>query len=203
MGSLQVGERRRALIVVDPQRDFCEGGALPVEGGDEVVGLIAGYVENHGEDFAIVVTTRDWHEPDSDNGGHFAAPGSAPDYRITWPVHCVQGTSGADYAPAFAAILDLVDAEILQGQGNPGYSGFHGTTSDGRTLEQVLREADIDDVEVVGLATDYCVSATAIDAASTPGRTVTVVFDLCRGVKVATTNAALSAMLAAGVTIRR
>lgn len=203
MGSLHVGERRRALIIVGPQRDFCEGGALSIEGGNAVIGLIADYVHDHVGDIALVVTTRDWHEGDSDNGGHFAAPGTAPDYRTTWPIHCVQGTLGADYAPAFVATLDLVDAEILQGQGNPGYSAFSGTTNDGRSLEQVLREADIDDVEVVGLATDYCVSATAIDAASTPGRAVTVVLDLCRGVNDPTTKTALSAMLAAGVTIRR
>lgn len=202
METSRVDGRRRALIVVDLQQDFCDGGALAVEGGSEVAGLVTDYVRGHAEDFALVVTTRDWHEADNDNGDHFAEPGTAPDYLNTWPVHCVQHSPGADYAPEFAAVLDLVDAEILQGQGEPGYSAFTGATSDGLTLEQVLAEADIDVVEVVGLATDYCVCATAIDAARHSGREVTLLLDLCRGVSEATTLAAITGMLDAGVTIR-
>ena len=202
MESSSVAELRRALIVVDLQQDFCDGGALAVEGGSEVAGLVADYLRVLADAYALVVTTRDWHEGDNDNGGHFAEPGTDPDYLNTWPVHCVQHTLGAEYAPEFAAVLDLVDAEILQGQGEPGYSAFTGATSDGRTLEQVLAQADVDVVEVVGLATDYCVCATAIDAVRHSDREVTVLLDLCRGVSEATTLAAITGMLDAGVTIR-
>ena len=202
MESSSVAERRRALIVVDLQQDFCDGGALAVEGGSDVAGLVADYLRVQADAYALVVTTRDWHEGDNDNGGHFAEPGTDPDYLNTWPVHCVQGTPGAEYAPEFAAVLDLVDAEILQGQGEPGYSAFTGATSDGRTLEHVLAQADVDAIEVVGLATDYCVCATAIDAVRHSDREVTVLLDLCRGVSEATTLAAITGMLDAGVTIR-
>lgn len=202
MESPHVDERRRALIVVDLQQDFCDGGALAVEGGREVAGLVADYLRGQADAYALVVTTRDWHEGDNDNGGHFAEPGTDPDYLNTWPVHCVQHSPGAEYAPEFAAVLDLVDAEILQGQGEPGYSAFTGATSDGRILEQLLAQADIEAVDVVGLATDYCVCATAIDAARHSDREVTVLLDLCRGVSEATTLAAITGMLDAGVTIR-
>ena len=202
MESSSVAELRRALIVVDLQQDFCDGGALAVEGGSEVAGLVADYLRVLADAYALVVTTRDWHEGDNDNGGHFAEPGTDPDYLNTWPVHCVQGTPGAEYAPEFAAVLDLVDAEILQGQGEPGYSAFTGATSDGRTLEHVLAQADVDAIDVVGLATDYCVCATAIDAVRHSDREVTVLLDLCRGVSEATTLAAITGMLDAGVTIR-
>lgn len=188
-----------ALIIVDLQQDFCDGGALAVDGGAEVAGLIADFLREHADDYALVVTTRDWHEADNDNGGHFAAPGTLPDYRTTWPVHCVQHTAGADYSPAFASELGRVDAEILQGQGEPGYSAFTGTTRDGHTLAQLLAHAGIEAVELVGLATDYCVAATAIDAAALPDLTATVRLDLCRGVDDDTTLAALARMREAGV----
>jgi nicotinamidase/pyrazinamidase len=202
MGSPHEAARRRGLIIVDVQQDFCEGGALPVEGGREVASLIADYVRGHADGFALVVTTRDWHEADNDNGGHFAPPNTAPDYLNTWPVHCVEHTPGADYAPEFVEVLDRVDAEIRQGRGEPGYSAFTGATSDGSTLDQVLAQADIDELEVVGLATDYCVCATAIDAVRHSDREVTVLLDLCRGVNEATTLAAITGMLDSGVRIR-
>lgn len=194
---------RRALIIIDLQLDFCEGGALPVEGGTEVTGLIADYLRDSRSDFELVVATRDWHAPDNDNGGHFAAPGATPDYRTTWPPHCVQETSGADYVPAFAGSLDLVDAEILQGQGDPGYSAFSGSTRGGRTLAELLESADIDSLTIVGLATDYCVATTAIDAVTAhPTRAVTVPLGLCRGVGADTTAAAIDRMRDAGVLVQ-
>ncbi len=202
MNARGVDAERRALIIVDIQRDFCEGGALPVSGGLEVADHVATYVRSHRGDYALVVTTRDWHEADNDNGGHFAKPGTEPDYRNTWPVHCVQDSTGAEYAPAIAAILDHVDAEILKGQGDPGYSGFSGSTKDGRTLDQILDAADIRRVAVVGLATGFCVTATACDAAKNQGREVTTLLDLCHGVSEPTTVTGVTEMLEAGVTMR-
>ncbi|MCB0914811.1 MAG: isochorismatase family protein [Actinobacteria bacterium] len=193
---------RTALVIVDLQQDFCEGGALPVEGGRDLAVRISDYVRACRGDYVLVVTTRDWHEPDGTNGGHFAAPGTDPDFLHTWPVHCVQGTPGAAYVEEFAPLLDVVDAEILQGQGDPGYSAFSGATSDGHTLEDLLAGVEADSVEVVGLATDYCVSATAVDAAANPEREVAVLLDLCREVHSSTALAAVNRMLDAGVVIR-
>ncbi|MFI0431688.1 MAG: isochorismatase family protein [Candidatus Nanopelagicales bacterium] len=192
---------RRALIIVDVQRDFCEGGALPVEGGFQVAEQIADYARAHRNDFDLVITTRDWHRGDNDNSGHFAVPGTQPDYRTTWPVHCVQGTDGARYAPALEAIADIVDDEILMGQGSPGYSGFSGRSPTGATLDQVLVAAGIAAVEVVGLATDFCVCATAVDAAR-HGYAAAVPLDLCRSVSADDTPAAIRRMRDAGVVVR-
>ncbi len=198
----QVDARPRALIIVDIQRDFCEGGALPVEGGHSVAHHVADHVRAHRSDYALVVTTRDWHETDNDNGGHFAKPGTEPDFKNTWPVHCLQNSAGAEYAPAIAEILDQVDAEIFKGQGNPGYSGFSGTTTDGRTLEQLLDEASIGAIAIVGLATGFCVCATACDAMKNQTREVTTLLDLCHGVSESTTVTGVTEMLEAGVTMR-
>jgi nicotinamidase/pyrazinamidase len=136
----------RALIVVDVQNDFCPGGTLAVPGGDAVVGPANRLAAQSG----FVIATRDWHPPDH---GSFAAQGGS------WPVHCVAGSSGAE----LHAGIDrgLIDAVVDKGQARDreGYSGFEGTE-----LERLLREHDVDAVDVVGLALDYCVRATALDA---------------------------------------
>ncbi|MEI8082174.1 MAG: isochorismatase family protein [Actinomycetes bacterium] len=192
---------RRALIVVDIQRDFCEGGALPVAGGQAIAERIADYVRDHHDNFDLVITTRDWHEGDNDNGGHFAKPGTEPNYRTSWPVHCVQNTEGAQYEPAIAAISDLIDAEILKGQGEPGYSGFSGASKDGQTLDQLLADANITEAQVVGLVTGLCVRATAIDARQHGYRSV-VLLDLCQGISDAAAFAGIQKMLDADVVVR-
>ncbi len=148
----------RALIVVDVQNDFCEGGSLAVEGGGQVArdvsDLLAG---DHGYD--VVVATRDWHAPDGDNGGHF---GAEPNFRDVWPPHCVIGTEGAEFHPD----LVLPEGTVLvhKGRGEPAYSGFEGTAEDGRPLADVLADHGVEDVDVVGLAYDFCVAQTALDA---------------------------------------
>jgi nicotinamidase/pyrazinamidase len=190
-----------ALIIVDVQRDLCEGGALPVAGGQAVAECIADYVRAHHDEFALVITTRDWHQGENDNGGHFAKPGTVPNYRTTWPVHCVQDTPGAQYEPAIAAISDLIDAEVLSGQGEPGYSGLGGTSTDGRTLDQLLTDTHITEVEIAGLATDFSVRATAVDAIGRGYRSV-VLLDLCQGISDAGVLAAIKQMLNAGVVVR-
>ena len=152
----------KALIVVDVQIDFCEGGALAVTGGNAVARGIANYLEEHGSEYDLVVATRDWHEADSDNGGHIS---DAPDYVDSWPPHCVAGTEGAEFHPDLWATTDNhPHVEVRKGQGVPAYSGFEGTTAEGELLCDVLRSAGITSVDVVGLAFDYCVKATAIDS---------------------------------------
>jgi nicotinamidase/pyrazinamidase len=185
---------RSALIVVDVQNDFCEGGALGVEGGAAVAGRIAPFLRDHREDYALVIASRDWHRPDSDNGGHFAKSGEQPDFSTTWPVHCVQHTVGADYRQEMQDVLPFVDVHVVKGDGKPAYSAFEGVTlPGGQTLQTVLTEQGITNLHVVGIATDYCVCATAEDAQSA-GFNTTVFEDLCAGVDPKTTRAGLHEM---------
>ena len=157
----------RGILIVDVQHDFTEGGALGTDGGAAVAAAISAHLAR--TDYALVVASRDWHDADGDNGGHFAA---APDFVDSWPVHCVAGTPGADYHAALDA--DRIDVHIRKGQGQPAYSAFEGTADDGRTLDVVLEEAGIDELDVVGIATDHCVKASALDAALGSG-SVTVI----------------------------
>lgn len=162
----------RALICVDLQRDFCEGGALPVEGGNRVCIAIANAVRflDRGPNslYQYVVATKDFHIPADSNGGHFAKVGKEPDYVSTWPAHCVQGTEGAMFHPEIADVgWGGFDTVFYKGQGRPDYSGFQGTApslyEDVHLLDW-LRRRNVTALDVVGLATDYCVLATAMDA---------------------------------------
>ena len=202
----------RALLIVDVQNDFTEGGALGVDGGAAVaIGvtelLRGGGSSPSGDSFAgelgtdryaLVIASRDWHEASGDNGGHFAEPGSAPDFVDTWPVHCVQGTEGAEYHPALD--IDRIDVHVRKGMGEPAYSAFEGVTTDGRRLAAVLDAHEIDDLDVVGIATDYCVRASALDAAAS-GVRVRVLSELIAGVAPESSVAALKELAAAGVEI--
>jgi nicotinamidase/pyrazinamidase len=189
----------KALIVVDVQNDFVEGGSLAVTGGKAVASAISGHLAVHADDYALVVATRDWHEADSTNGGHFAEPGADPDFAGTWPAHCVAHETGSDYVPELA--LRHVDEHVRKGMGEPAYSGFQGVTQDGRTLTQVLQGAGIESVDVVGIATDYCVRATALDARA-EGLDVTVLVDLTAAVAPESRETAIAEMQAAGVDVR-
>jgi len=154
-----------ALIVVDVQNDFCEGGALAVAGGNQVAADVAELLGR--TDYDLVVTTQDWHV---DPGSHWSAE---PDYRDTWPRHCEAGTPGAELHPVLAAAvaeLESAPVAVRKGMYEAAYSGFEGTTPTGRTLAEVLSDAGVTNVDVVGLAFDHCVRATAIDAASTGAR---------------------------------
>jgi len=182
----------RALIVVDVQNDFCEGGSLPVTGGAAVASAISEHLRTHGDDYVTVVATKDWHV---DPGQHFAAE---PDYVDTWPVHCVVGTTGADPHPALA--VAPVQAWFTKGEHEAAYSGFEGATDvDGVrvALGPWLRGRGVEAVDVVGIATDHCVRATALDAVLA-GFTTRVLLDLTAGVTPATTDAALVSLRAAG-----
>jgi nicotinamidase/pyrazinamidase len=187
----------RALFIIDVQNDFTEGGALGVEGGDAVAAGITAYLRAHPDRYDVVIASRDWHDGDNDNGGHFALD-AEPDYVDTWPVHCVAGTVGAQYDPALDP--DLIDVHLRKGQGTPAYSIFQGTTEDGVKLSAVLDKLEVNDVDVVGIATDYCVRASALDAIAS-GRHVRVIDDLIAGVASDSSVAALREVAAAGAAI--
>lgn len=165
----------KALIVVDVQNDFCEGGALAVEGGNQAARDIRQYLETRGQEYDCVVATRDWHDPDSDNGGHIAAE---PDFVDTWPPHCIAHTHGAEYHPeVWPDGADYPHAEVLKGQGYPAYSGFEGVNAEGTSLRDMLAKLSVSQVDIVGIAFDYCVKATAVDAL-TSGLEVRVLKDM-------------------------
>ncbi|MFC0681988.1 isochorismatase family protein [Lysobacter korlensis] len=187
----------RALFVIDVQNDFTEGGALGVDGGAAVAAQVTGYLRANPGRYDHVFASRDWHDPDNDNGGHFATD-AAPDFVVTWPRHCMAGTPGAEYHPAIDT--SLIDVHVKKGQGVPAYSIFEGTTEDGRSVPQVLDDLAVTEVDVVGIATDYCVRASALDALHA-GRTVRVLRDLIAGVAPTSSDAALEELAAAGATV--
>ena len=187
----------RARFIIDVQNDFTEGGALGVEGGAEVAARITDYLAEHGEGYDLVVASRDWHNPDDDNGGHFATD-AEPDFVTTWPKHCMADTPGAEYHPALD--VSRVHAHIRKGQGVPAYSIFEGTDDAGSTIGDLLSRHGITDVDVVGLATDYCVRASALDALE-HGQHVRVLYDLIAGVASETSEAALAELGHAGAAI--
>jgi nicotinamidase/pyrazinamidase len=181
----------KALMIVDVQNDFCEGGALAVTGGAAVArGINALLAGSHGYDH--IVATKDFH---IDPGDHFS---DRPDFVDSWPPHCVVGTDGVQFHPD----LDVtpVEAVFRKGQYSAAYSGFEGADDDGTTLADWLRDRGVDAVDVVGIATDYCVKATAADAVAAGLRT-RVLLDLTAGVAPTTTDEAIDALRAAGVTV--
>jgi nicotinamidase/pyrazinamidase len=180
----------RALIIVDVQNDFCEGGSLAVAGGADVAAAISSYVAAHRQEYAHVVATRDFHR---DPGDHFA---EQPDYVDSWPPHCVIGTPGADFHPS----LDLapIEAVFSKGEREAAYSGFEGASDDGTGLAEWLRKREVDSVDVVGIATDHCVRATALDARGA-GLATRVLLGMTAGVAAPTTERALSEMNDAGI----
>jgi len=199
--------RRRALVVVDVQNDFVEGGALGVDGGKEVASRISAHLAAHAAEYAAVVASRDWHDPDGDNGGHFAAPGTEPDFDRTWPVHCVSSTAGSDYAPELA--LRHVTHHVRKGMGEPAYSAFEGeldgpdgTPGGGPALADLLRDLGVTDLDVVGIATDFCVRATVLDARR-EGFGVTVLPGMHAGVAPDSSAAACEEMAGAGAEVAR
>jgi len=145
----------KALIVVDVQNDFCPGGSLPVAGGDDVAVAVSLHIASG--DYDQVIATRDYH---IDPGPHFS---DQPDYATSWPAHCMAGTPGASFHPE----LDVasVSEVFSKGAHQAAYSGFEGAGRDGSALADWLRARAVDAVDVVGIATDHCVRATALDAA--------------------------------------
>jgi nicotinamidase/pyrazinamidase len=188
-------EAPRALILVDVQNDFCEGGSMGVTGGASVAAAISAYVESHLSDYAAVVATADWHE---DPGDHWS---DSPDFVDSWPVHCRIGTDGALFHPQVESAFEHVEAIFRKGLREAAYSGFEGATpeSDHQVpLADWLRDRAIEEVDVVGIATDHCVRATALDAVD-EGFQTRVLLDLTAGVAPETTAKALDALRHAGV----
>jgi nicotinamidase/pyrazinamidase len=178
----------RALIVVDVQNDFCEGGSLAVEGGAAVAGAISAMLV--ARDYDAVVATRDMH---LDPGDHFS---DTPDFVDSWPVHCVVATPGSELHPAFDT--QRVDAVFDKGRHAAAYSGFEGVDSDGTSLADWLRGQHVDTVDIVGIATDHCVRATALDAAR-EGFDTTVLLDYPVGVSPSTVATAIEQLREGGV----
>jgi nicotinamidase/pyrazinamidase len=183
----------RALVIVDVQNDFCEGGSLAVAGGAAVARAVSAYLA--GPDRArydYVVASQDFHV---DPGAHFSAH---PDYFSSWPAHCVAETTGAQFHPD----LDTSSIEEIfrKGRYAAAYSGFEGASDSGETLGDWLASRGVTDVDVVGIATDYCVYATAADAARA-GFATTVLLNLTAGVDTETTAAAIEKLRAAGVAL--
>ena len=192
--------QRKALIIVDTQNDFIHG-SLPVSGGDEAATKIGHWTKAQREDYDLVVATMDWHE---NPGDHFAED---PDYRDTWPAHCVAGTHGAELHEGLSAgagqdINTLIDKKVRKGLFEAAYSGFQGADETGAKLDTILQDAGIEAVEIVGIAGDYCVKATALDAAKL-GYEVTVLTDLTASVTGAGELAAWREVRSAGATTTR
>ena len=187
----------RALFIIDVQNDFTEGGALAVAGGGAVASAVTELLAAHPNAYDVVFASRDWHDADIDNAGHFAAAGE-PDFSTTWPVHCVAGTPGADYHAAL--LLPEETIHIRKGQGSPGYSIFDGVSEGGDKTGELLIANGVTDVDVVGLATDYCVRASVVDALE-HGQHVRVLTDLVAGVSADTSEAALAEMAHLGAAL--
>jgi nicotinamidase/pyrazinamidase len=188
----------RALIVVDVQNDFCEGGSLPVEGGARVASDIGELLHHwtRGDDrspaYDVVVASKDHH---IDPGHHWSGQ---PDYHDSWPVHCRVGTDGEAFHPNLDP--QPFDAIFLKGNHDAAYSAFEGRSVDDVPLVDWLRSHGVVELDVCGIATDYCVRETALDARR-HGFSTRVLAALCAGVAPETTEQALADLAAAGVTL--
>lgn len=183
----------KALLIVDVQNDFTEGGALGVTGGDRVAEGITRHLAANAGDYDAIIASRDWHDADNDNGGHFS---DTPDFVDSWPVHCVADTTGAEFDPLLETAA--ITHEVRKGQGKPDYSAFQGITETGSSLGELLDELTVTEVDVVGIATDHCVRASVLDARAA-GVDVRVLTDLIAGVGEESSATAVSEMEAAGV----
>lgn len=217
-------ELTRALVIVDVQNDFCAGGSLATAEGAETAAAISEHLAARRDEYDLVVTTQDWHV---DPAEHFAAAGQEPDYRVSWPVHCVAGTAGAELHEDLDLEEVRPDARFLKGLYSASYSGFDGQLGEpdevrsgegagapvgtygatraaadavepgAETLDEWLRSQDVEALTVVGIATDHCVKATVLDGLEN-GYEVTVLTDLVAGVSEDTAEAALQEMEDAG-----
>ncbi|MEV8454498.1 isochorismatase family protein [Streptomyces sp. NPDC052095] len=184
----------RALIVVDVQNDFCEGGSLAVAGGADVAAAITDLIGDAQAGYRHVIATRDHHV---DPGDHFS---DRPDFENSWPAHCVAGTEGVGFHPNFAPAVasGAIDAVFDKGAYAAAYSGFEGIDENGAGPADWLHAHHVTEVDVVGIATDHCVRATALDAVRA-GFTTHVLLDLTAGVAEETTERALEELRRAGV----
>jgi nicotinamidase/pyrazinamidase len=185
----------RALIVVDVQNDFCPGGSLAVTNGDDVAQEITEWASAFADDYELIVATQDWHPT-----GEFDHFSENPDFETTWPPHCVQNTEGAELHHDLKLPVSRT-RYVRKGQTSAAYSGFEGTDIlSHNTLDQLLKYYEIEAVDVVGLALDYCVKATALDAVAL-GYATSVLLPLTAGVGSLSTGRALEALEASGVAL--
>jgi nicotinamidase/pyrazinamidase len=182
----------RALIIVDVQNDFCEGGSLAVAGGAAVARSISSLLASADHGYDHVVATKDYH---IDPGSHFA---NEPDYVHSWPVHCVAESPGADFHPDLAT--EPIEAVFRKGAYTAAYSGFEGIDDDGTSLADWLRGHGVDEVDIAGIATDYCVRATAADALAN-GFRARVLLGLTSGVAPGTTAEAITSLRDSGIEV--
>lgn len=178
----------RALLIIDVQVDFCEGGALACDGGAAVARAITEHLKQNRSDYDYVIASRDWHRPNDPNGGHFPL----------WPLHCIAGEPGAEYHPNLD--VDLIDIHLKKGQGAHGYSLFEGITDSGEKAPALFERLGIQEVDVVGIATDHCVRASALEANQLGIRT-RVITSLTAGVSQETSERAIDEMVDAGVLV--
>jgi nicotinamidase/pyrazinamidase len=184
---------RNALLIVDVQVDFVEGGSLGVPGGTQVAAMIARHVRHFKNEYQFVVASRDYHEDPAD---HFS---DHPDFITTWPPHCVVGTPGAAFVPAIQNLIreKYIQLVVIKGRHAAAYSAFEGQDPRGHLLLDILKENRIEHIDVCGIATDYCVRASALDARKDQFQ-VRVLVNLCAAVNEATGQQALDEMKAAG-----
>lgn len=201
----------RALVIVDVQNDFCEGGPLGVEGGAQVAADLSEHLENNAAGYDFVVATQDWHV---DPGSHFS---DNPDFVDSWPKHCVAGSKGAQLHPELDT--EPIDAYFRKGAFEAAYSGFEGvlapedevatgdlddedadTAEDVISLDDWLRQNDVDEVVITGIATDYCVRATALDAVQA-GYTTSVLLSLTAGINAERVTATIAELEDNGVEV--
>jgi nicotinamidase/pyrazinamidase len=184
---------RNALLIVDVQVDFVEGGSLGVPGGTQVAAMIARHVRHFKNEYQFVVASRDYHEDPAD---HFS---DHPDFITTWPPHCVVGTPGAAFVPAIQNLIreKFIQLVVIKGRHAAAYSAFEGQDPRGHLLLDILKENRIEHIDVCGIATDYCVRASALDARKDQFQ-VRVLVNLCAAVNEATGQQALDEMKAAG-----
>lgn len=186
-------EGRSALLIVDVQNDFCEGGALAVPGSARVVAALNRYLDEAGAAGMPVYASRDWHPPETTHFRPFGGP---------WPVHCVAGSTGAAFHPDLRLPADTVVISKGQRPDSAGYSAFEGLTGDGASLTDDLRRRGVSHLLIGGLATDYCVKHSVLDALRA-GLRVTVLTDAIAGVEAhpGDVRRALDEMQAAGAEI--
>ena len=197
----------RALLVVDVQVDFCEGGALGVSGGTQVARDVSAYLREHHHDYGLVVASADWHTANSTNEGHIALPPAEPNLTTSWPVHCIADTPGAAYHDDLD--LTYLTHHVHKGMGSNGYSAFEGVVVGGddshtvprERLAMLLRDHGVTDLDVAGIATDHCVRASGLDARR-DGFGVSVLSNLVAGVDAEASARALLELQAVGAVLR-
>lgn len=152
----------KALLIVDMQNDFVEGGALGVDGGNKAVKHLAKHFNDIKDNYGVIATTQDWHV---NPGSHFAPEGEDPDFVDNWPIHCVADTFGSEIVSTLQEKLNgNVDIVIKKGEYEDAYSGFMGKTKEGEALQNLLHDKGVTEIDIVGIATDYCVAQSAMDA---------------------------------------